>query len=128
MANMEKRESRRYTVFIDAVIISDGNSYRGVIGNISEKGMYVRIKSAGSGIAFTPGTIFNLEFTSHSEETLNLHCRLTWSYEISSVKLPGKSAYNLGFEITAACPEYMEFYENAAIKKLNEQIDRINNG
>lgn len=128
MAKMEKRESRRYTEFIDAVIISGGKNYRGVIGNISEKGIYVRIKSADSGINFTPGTIFSLEFATSSGDTLNLHCRLTWSYEILIVELPGKSAYNLGFEITAVCSEYKEFYENSAIEKLNEQIDRINNG
>lgn len=124
---MERRQSRRHHIFINAEIISGGKSYTGVLGDISETGLYVSIRSADSGIKFTPKTIFYIEFKTPSEETLKLHCRLTWSYEISIVKSLRKSAYNLGMEITETCPGYEEFYENVAMMKLNEQIDQINN-
>jgi len=124
---MERRQSRRHHVFITVEITTGGKIYSGVLGDISETGLYVRIRSADPGIKFTHGTVFDLEFKTLSEETLKLRCSLTWSYEIPIVKSPGRSAYNLGMEITETCPGYAEFYENTAMMKLNEQIDQINN-
>lgn len=122
---MEKRNSRRYIVFIAGVIISGDKSYAGVVGNISENGMYVRIKSADAGINFAPGTISDLKIKLPSEETLNLRCRLVWSYEILPVKSSGKSAYNLGMEIKSPSQEYRKFYIETAMGKINDQIKSL---
>lgn len=73
---MERRRSTRYKVFLDAEIISGNKSYDGVIGNISENGVYARIKSVDARINFTPESIFDLKFKLPSEETITLRCRL----------------------------------------------------
>jgi hypothetical protein len=120
-----KRRSKRYVVFFDAEIISGNKCYEGVIGNISENGVYMRIKHVNARINFTPGTTFDLKMKPRSDETLNLRCRLIYAYEIPLVTSPGKFAYNLGMEIIEPLPGYMELYINAVMKKLNDQIKSL---
>lgn len=121
---MGKRRSRRIHVFFKADLLSDGVSYEGFIGNISEEGAYVRVRAAAK-INFIHGTIFDLKFNPASEEMPNLRCRLIWSYEIPLVNQPGKSAYNLGLEIIDPSQGYIDFYNNVAMKNLNDQINSI---
>ncbi len=122
---MERRRSTRYRVFLDAEIISGSESYDGVIGNISENGVYIRIKAVAARINFTPGTILDVKFKLPSEETITLSCRLVYAYEIPLVRSLGKFAYNLGLEIVDPLPEFIKLYETVVVKKLNDQINSL---
>ncbi len=119
---MERRLSKRYLVFFDAVINSGSTRYEGVIGNISETGIYMRIKHVNDRITFTPGTIFDLKMKLKTDETLDLRCRLVYAYEIPLVTSGGNFAYNLGMEIIEPSPGYSDLYLNVAMKKLNDQL------
>ncbi|MBI4682950.1 MAG: PilZ domain-containing protein [Nitrospirae bacterium] len=119
---MERRRSTRYRVFTDSEIISGNKRYEGVIGNISENGVYIRIKSVDARINFTPESICALKFELPSEETITLRSRLVYAYEIPLVTSQGKFAYNLGLEIIDPLPEFIKLYEAAVVKKLNDQI------
>ncbi|MBI5408466.1 MAG: PilZ domain-containing protein [Nitrospirae bacterium] len=122
---MEKRRTRRLNVFFKIALSSGSVSYAGFIGNISEKGAYIRVRSADARIIFTPGTIYDLRLDSSPEEMPDLRCRVIWSYEIPLANQPGKSAYNLGVEIIEPSQEYKDIYSNTAMKNLDDQINSI---
>lgn len=109
--DMGKRHSRRFNVFLNAVLISDDVSYAGFIGNLSETGVYMRIKSANAKIDFKPGTKIEVKLELLFEETLNLNCRLVWAYELPLDFSAGKSAYNMGIEIIDLNLTYKKFYK-----------------
>lgn len=122
---MERRLSKRYLVFFDAVLTSGSTRYEGVIGNISETGIYMRIKHVPDRITFIPGSLFNLKMKLKTEETLDLRCRMVYSYEIPLVTSPGQYAYNLGLEIIDPPAGYKDLYLTVVMKKLNDQIKSI---
>ncbi len=122
---MGERRSRRFNLYLKAALLSASVSNEAFIGNISENGMYVRIRSAGAGIAFVPETAVDIIIILPSDETLNLRCRLVWAYEIPIMNQPGRAAYNLGVEILNQIPAYREFYENIMMKNLNDQLNSL---
>ncbi len=122
---MEKRYSRRFNVFLKAALLSAGACYEGFVGNISENGMYVRIRRADAGINFTPEMTFDLSLILPSEETLNLRCRPVWAYEIPIINQPGRSAYNLGLEVINPVSGYKDLYKNVAMENFNHHINSI---
>lgn len=122
---MAKRRSRRFNVYLNAALSSGSVSHEAFIGNISEDGIYVRIRSAGAGIDFTPETAFDCNLILPSEETLNLRCRLIWAYEIPVINQPGRAAYNLGLEVLNQFPEYKDFYKNVMMKNLYDQLNSL---
>ena len=122
---MAKRRSRRFNVYLKAALLSGSVSHEAFVGNISEDGIYVRIRSAGAGIDFTLETAFDCNLILTSEETINLRCRLIWAYEIPIINQPGRSAYNLGLEILYQIPGYNDFYRNVMMKNLNDQLNSL---
>lgn len=120
-----KRHSKRYIVFIDAGIKMDGGSYNGIAGNISEEGIYLRIRSADAAIYFPPESVLDLSLRLSLGKTLDLLCKIVWAYEIPLDSKPGRSSYNLGMEIITNAPEYKKLYECEAMKHFNNQIKSI---
>lgn len=120
-----KRRSKRYIVFIDAAIKLDGRSYSGIAGNISEEGIYLRIRSADAELYFAPGSVLDLSLRLPLERTLDMQCRIIWAYEIPLDSKSGISSYNLGLEIITNAPGYKKLYENEAMKHFNNQIKSI---
>ena len=61
---MERRESKRLSVSLDAEIILNGNSYPVFIGNLSETGLHVFVSLPLESIsAFEKGSYFNAKRT-----------------------------------------------------------------
>lgn len=112
-------------MFIDAGIKSDDGNYTGVAGNISEEGVYLRIRSAGAELYFAPGTIFDLSLKLPLERTICLRCRLAWAYEIPLATQPGRSSYNMGMEIMNTVPEYKKLYKDEAMNNFNDQLKSV---
>lgn len=121
---MEKRQSRRFNVFFNSGFCSWNVKYTGFVGNLSENGLYMRISSTEPGINFHKLPELDLKLKLSSEEMLNLICRLVWMYEIPHKSSANESAYNLGMKILGPFPEYQVFYEDLAMKSLNECINR----
>jgi hypothetical protein len=93
------------------------------VGNLSDNGLYMRLSSADPGINFYKPSEFDLKLKLKRGEILNLICRLVWTYEIPNKNSADKSAYNLGMKILGPFPEYQIFYEDMAMKRLNERIN-----
>jgi hypothetical protein len=104
---MERRRSKRKTVSLDAEIISGSMTCTGYIDNISVNGMYMRTSPAQTSIDVTPGTIFEMKLHHVPGETLNLNCRVLWSYK----NPPHGLTYNIGMEIIEPPQEYKAFIE-----------------
>ncbi len=106
--DMERRRSKRIILSLEAELISGDTSYDGLIGNISEDGIYMRTMPTKTSIdTFTPGTNFELKFQLPSEEKLSLHCIVKWSHKTP----PHGLTYSMGMEIIDPPPEYKKFLE-----------------
>ncbi len=104
--DMERRRSKRIILSLEAKLISGDISYDGLIGNISEDGIFMRTMPTKASIdSFTPGTNFELKFQLPSEGKLSLHCRVIWSHKTP----PHGLTYSMGMEIIDPPPEYKEF-------------------
>ena len=110
---MERRRSRRIVTTLDAEFSLEENNYTGVIENISNEGIYMRLLSAGAPIEFTPGTELELNIKLSPEETMNLNCVIRWSKSISPDRLSGSA----GMEIINPPAEFGE------LLKKQEYID-----
>ncbi|MBM4145437.1 MAG: PilZ domain-containing protein [Nitrospira sp.] len=103
---MEKRRSRRLQVSLKAERIS-GNEKNGVfIENISENGIYMLTTPSSTHKKYAPGTDVDLKFRLSSGETLNLRCKVKWSY----LKVPPNGLTDcIGLEIIDPPKQYIEF-------------------
>jgi len=81
---MERRQSKRIPVNLNAKIFSDDKVFEGVIENMSEDGleyfMTSFIKVSGN---FIPPKSIKLNFQIPSGEVLDLNCELIWFLETS---------------------------------------------
>ena len=107
---MDNRQSMRIPVYIEADIYSDGNSYAGFIGNLSESGLCVETVSAGTITDFIPGTILDLEFQHLSGKPLNLHCEVNWLQTRKNI--PDGLKNSLGIKIIDPSPEFKEYFSS----------------
>ncbi len=113
---MERRRSERKIIDMETVLISDNKSYSGVIGNISEYGVYVRTNLTNTAIDFLPKTTVTLKIHTLSEETLHLPCEIIWLYtkQIPTRRLETDDVLenDIGMEIKNPPPAYKKFFEN----------------
>jgi hypothetical protein len=93
---MERRQSARVPVNLNAKIISEDKVFDGMIENMSEDGLeyfmtsFVKVTSN-----FTPAKSIKLNFQIPSGEMLNLNCELIWFLETSpDEKLLGMKVLN----------------------------------
>ena len=93
---MERRQSKRIPVNLDAKIISEDKVFDGIIENMSEDGleyfMTSFVKVSGN---FTPAKSIKLNFRIPSGEMMALNCELIWFLETSpEEKLIGMKVLN----------------------------------
>jgi len=113
---MERRNSRRITVNLNAELISGSINQLGFIENISEEGLYLKTAPTRTKIDYTPGRILELKFRLPSKETLNLNCKVIWAYRsphnglTSSMGIDPPPEYTeMGIQIIDPPPRYIEF-------------------
>ncbi len=104
---MERRRSKRKIVSLDAEIISGSIRCTGFTDNLSENGLYMKTSSSETSIDVTPGTIFDMKLQHIPGGTLNLNCRVLWSYK----NPPHGLTYSIGMEIINPPQEYITFIE-----------------
>jgi hypothetical protein len=113
---MERRHGERKSVSFQAEIISSNKSYMGIIGNVSENGVYMKTNPTNADINLLPTTPIEIKFHTSSDETLNLDCEIIWLY---TKKIPQRNSENdsllennIGMEIKKYTPEYEKFVMN----------------
>lgn len=107
---MEFRRSERKIVSLNAVLISEDRNYAGVIGNLSEDGVYIRTDPTKTAIDFLPDTSLELKFHISSKETINLHCEVIWLYTKRNPPIGLEN--DIGMEIKNSSQEYEKFITN----------------
>lgn len=116
---MERRLYKRKNVHIEGEIILEDSSCNCVIGNISEKGVYVETTCSNllsTSTGFTSGTKLKVKFRT-SNETINIDCKVMWSFKVAPLGLTKQ----IGMEVVFPPPSYMEFYK--AIMHSTETIE-----
>jgi hypothetical protein len=104
---MERRRSERKVVSIRAELVTDDATYTVSIENINKNGLYIVTKPEKVAIDFTPGKTYNIRFQTPSNELINLHCRVIWSYKTPPYGLTD----SVGMEIIDPPPAYEEFFK-----------------
>ncbi len=96
----------RKIVRFKAELISGEASYRGFIENLSADDIFVLTTPSMTETDSVPGTSFKLIFTPFSGETLNLSCRIKWSY-----KTPPLGTTNIIAQIVEPLLKYNNFFK-----------------
>ncbi|TNF54847.1 PilZ domain-containing protein [bacterium] len=102
---MERRRSERIQVRLKAERISADNGHSVFIENMSESGICMITAPSTHSVSFHPGSevVLKLEFS--TGETLDINCRVVWSYQ----KTPPDGLTNsVGMEIIEPPLKYKE--------------------
>lgn len=92
---MEKRRADRINGGFEAKFTYEGNTYNGIIDNLSESGLNFLSAPTDIEVDFKPGTLLNLEFQPSPGEKLVLNCRIKWAKKIP----PRNLKYDIGMEV-----------------------------
>jgi len=103
---MERRRYKRKVVKLNAERISGNERYTVFIENISENGIYMINAPSGAVKSYLPGTEIDLKFQLSSGETLDIRCRVIWSYKRTP---PDELTDSVGMEIIDPPLKYREF-------------------
>ncbi len=102
---LNKRRSKRQMISLITEFVSDNISYTGLIENISEEGMFMRVSPSNNGISLSPGARLELHIKLPSGKLLSSHCNVIWSY-----KTPPHGLINTaGMEVIGPHPQYIDF-------------------
>jgi hypothetical protein len=109
MNNSEKRRAGRIVENLDAEIISGGKSYKGLVMNFSESGMYMVTATADSVVDIAPSTLIDLKCSLVPDKNISLTCEVKWFQPRTSSH--GVS-FSMGMEILDPPGEYIKFIED----------------
>jgi len=99
------RRSRRVMVSLTTRIVADNLDYTGLIENISEQGVFVRIPPREHKIDLTPGKKFELQIKLPSGSLFRSQCNVVWS-----CKTPPHNLVNsVGMEVLNPHSNYIDF-------------------
>ncbi|MBI5664117.1 MAG: PilZ domain-containing protein [Nitrospirae bacterium] len=108
MKKPEKRRSDRIAENLDAEIISGGKTYKGIVMNFSEAGLYMVTATATSIVDITPSTLIELKCKLSSGKKIKLRCEVKWFQ--TKMSSHGVS-FSMGMEILNPPKEYVSFVE-----------------
>jgi hypothetical protein len=112
---MERRRSKRFPVNLSARIICNGNSYEGIIGNISEEGLSYSITTfIQAGKDFIPKGVIEVIINIPSGEKLNLMCEMRWFLKPT----PDGTSFIVGMQIAEPSSKYKEW-----IKEVKARLE-----
>lgn len=106
---MEKRESKRISLSVDAEVTTRGRSYPVSLENISQRGMCLVAPTSGTVEDFIPGSTLGLNFAAPTGEKIYQYCEIKW-LRIDTEPLVGL-IYNIGLQAIAPPPIYTEIYK-----------------
>jgi hypothetical protein len=113
---MERRRKDRFPVTLSATIVSDGKSYEGIIGNVSEEGLAYTIttfvETTGD---FVPRGIMETIVRIPSGDKLCLSAEVRWFLKPS----PARSSLIIGMKIIDPPREYIEWVDKLVCRGKN---------
>ena len=105
-----KRQHRRFVITLHANVVIGGNSYEGVIGNVSEEGVSSTITTyINTDKNFVPHKAIKLSFQLPGGDPVQLTCEIRWFLKPQE---NGKSLI-LGLYIVDPPPKYTEWIEKS---------------
>ena len=87
------------------VLVADSEIYPGFVETVSEDDIYLQVPPIMPDVDSSPGSPFKLVITPASGESVNLDCRVKWSY-----KTPRSGMLNIVAEVMDSLPAYKTFY------------------
>jgi hypothetical protein len=105
---MERRRSDRIQIRLKAERISGDSSQSVFIENMSESGICMITAPSGHSVAFQPGTEVVLKLELSTGNTLDINCRVVWSYQKTP---PDGLTNNVGMEVIDPPLKYKELIE-----------------
>ncbi|MEW6602088.1 MAG: PilZ domain-containing protein [Nitrospirota bacterium] len=106
MTKSDKRRANRIVENLDAEIVSGGKTYKGIVMNFSEAGLYMVTATADSIVDITPSSLIELKCQLMSGEKISLQCEVKWFQTKTSTH--GVS-FSMGMEILNPPTEYRAF-------------------
>jgi len=92
---MERRHFERIIIGFHAEISHKGETYSGVVENLSKSGMCVISYPAALNLKALEGESLELKLSTFSDETLTMKCKVSWSAKVRPHKLTSR----IGLEI-----------------------------
>jgi hypothetical protein len=105
---MERRRSERIQVRLKAERISGDSGYSVFIENMSESGICLITAPSSHAVSFQPGTEVVLKLELSTGNTLDINCRVVWSYQNTP---PDGLTNNVGMEVIDPPLKYKELLE-----------------
>jgi ATP-dependent 26S proteasome regulatory subunit len=102
---LKNRRSKRVMVSLATKLVSDNLDYTGLIENISEQGVFVRIPPREREIDLSPGKKFEMHIKLPSGSLFSSQCNVVWS-----CKTPPHNLVNsVGLEVLNPHSNYIDF-------------------
>ena len=92
---MDRRQFERIIIGFHAEISHRGETYSGVVENLSESGVCVISYPAELNLDALEGESLELKLSTFSDETLTMKCKVSWTAKIKPHKLTNR----IGLEI-----------------------------
>lgn len=89
------------------VLVSDSEIYPGFIETVSEEEIYLLVPPTMPDADSSPGSPFRLVINPPAGDSVNMACRIKWSYKTQ----PG-GMLNIVAEVTDSLPTYKTFYRS----------------
>ena len=89
------------------VLVADSEIYPGFVETVSEEDIYLLVPPIMPDVDSAPGSSFKLVITPASGESVNLDCRVKWSY-----KTPPNGLLNIVAEVTDSLPTLKTLYRS----------------
>jgi len=88
-------------------LISNKETYPGFVETVSEEDICLSVPPTMSEADSSPGRLFRLVINPPSGESVNLNCKIKWSY-----KTPPGGLLNIIAEVTDPFPTFKTFYQS----------------
>ena len=92
---MDRRQFERIILGFDAEIIHKGETYSGVVENLSESGVCIISYQAELNLEALEGESLELKLSTFSGEILTMKCKVSWTAKVRPHKLTSR----IGLEI-----------------------------
>ncbi len=116
---MERRSSQRTNVDLKVKLVVGDLDHTGTVQNISDKGLAVKTSPTSTMIDYSQGKRIELMLHLHSNETINLDCRIAWSFKTprssiinEKIGSPVPQYSTMGLEIIDPPVKYLEFVKS----------------
>jgi len=107
---MKKVLPVRIPVYLKAELASGRKNYSVIIGNLSEKGVFLETDPTKSVLPFLPGKTLKLKFEESPGNIMNLNCEVIWLY--TKKTSPRDFTNSIGLKIKKTSSKYKKYFQS----------------